>query len=268
MSEQANINTESAIARTRRDAVISVVVRILLVASAIIGAIVNAIGHETEGSIVIMVVMTILFLLAGKNAKNQRKIASVGMLIDTGRYDDAETALAESFKSFLLYKSPRLGILQNLAALRHAQRRYREAGRLAAELLQQLPQTSAHRRTLQIMLADCALETNDLPTVHYALSQVPQNLPVRESLKLMELQINYYIRSGAYTMALDQLPMKVELAELLPAEPAAHLQAMLAYAAMKLNQPIWCDWLKRRVMLLTDPTRLVARTPILRELGF
>jgi len=65
------------------------------------------------------------------------------------------------------------------------------------------------------------------------------------------------------TIAHD-LPAKVDLAEMLPAESAAAVQAMFALAMRQSNQPDWADWLARRAALLADPAMLVTRNPALR----
>lgn len=267
MSTDFATTASAAIARVRRDRVLAGALRVLLVAVMAAGFILSGTGRSNLGSAIMLGVIALLFFLAARSVRTQRQVAQVGGLIDAGRFDEAETELSAGLKSFMLYRAPRLGLLQNLAALRHAQHRYREAALLAAELLKHIRTASGHRRTLQLMLADCALETNDLPTVHMALSQIDPAMPVREMLKLMELQITYCIRTGAWMQALDQLPTKIELAELMPGDLAAHVQAMLALAALKINRPDWTAWFKRRVELLTDPHRLIARYSYLRELA-
>src|SRR5690606_5181117 len=157
-------------------------------------------------------------------------------------------------------------LLQNLAALRHAQRRFRDASQLATELLRYRPTDVSVRRTLLLMQAECGLEMNDLQSVHQALSGIGAPLPVREMLKMTELQIEFYVRTGAYVQALEQLPAKVELAELLPADSAARMQAMLAISAKRLNRDEWMRWLRRRVELLTDIPSLLVSRPGLKEL--
>jgi thioredoxin-like negative regulator of GroEL len=156
--------------------------------------------------------------------------------------------------------------LQNLAALRHAQQRFAEAASITSELLRLQPRDAGMRRTLQLMLAECALETNDLYTAHAALSQIGPALPLRETLKLLELQVEYCVRISAWPQAMDQLPAKAEMAELMPAEPAARVQGLLALAALKAGRPDWSTWLRRRAELLTDVRRLIERRPMLREL--
>ncbi len=258
------IDTAFAISSVRRSAAISMALRIALLAGVSVGFVMVGRGMGMVGGSLMAAAIAVLLLLSGRSVRTQQSVARASNLIGAGQFDEAEKTLAEGLRSLLLYRAPRLGMLQNLAALRHAQRRFGDAAMIAAELLRQGRNSSD--RPLKLMLAECALELNDLQTAHSALSQIPPVLPVREMLKLMELQVEYCVRIGAWPAALDQLPMKVELAELLPAEPAARVQGLLALAAHREGRADWSSWLKRRAELLTDIPRLVQARPMLREL--
>jgi hypothetical protein len=58
----------------------------------------------------------------------------------------------------------------------------------------------------------------------------------------------------------------VQLAELMPAQNAAVVQALLALAAKKVGRTDVSDWLRKRAALLVDPEELVRQKPILRDL--
>lgn len=261
-----SIDTRAAIASVRRAGVVATVVRVALLVAVTCGFVLVSIGEAMIGGSMMVAVMAILFVLAGRSMRTQQAMGRASGLIGAGELDAAERVLAEGLGAFTLHRGPRLGTLQNLAALRHAQRRYAEAAALASELLRYGPSDEQLNRTLRLMLAECSLEMNDLATAHQALTQItgPQ-LPMREMLKMLELQVDYCVRVSAWQAALDQLPTKIELAELLPAEPAARVQALLAVAAKKIGRDDWSAWLKRRVELLTDPGRLVESRQVLRE---
>lgn len=265
MPTRPPINTEHAVARVRRGAVVSLVVRVLLLTGISLGFVLSAFGQLMIGGAIMLGVIVLMFGLAARGLKSHQQTARAGLLIDAGQFDEAEAQLAEALETFMLYRSPRTSLLQNLAALRHAQKRYREAALIAGELLRGRQRDPGAGRTLRLMLAECSLQTGDLPTVHAALSGVVPPMPVRQLLKLMELQIEYCVRIGAWQQALDQLPTKIELVELLPAEPAARVQGMLALASARANRPDWCDWLKRRVELLGELPRILEQRPVLRE---
>jgi hypothetical protein len=263
--EAVTLDTNAALAQVRRAGVLAMVVRISLLVAMTCGFVLVSIGQSLLGGSMMAAVVAILFLLAGRSMRMQQSLSRASTLIGMNQLRDAETALAESSGMFALHRGPRLGMLQNLAALRHAQRRFPEAATLASELLKQGRLSDPLTRTLRLMLAECSLEMNDLATAHQALSQIGQQLPVREMLKMLELQVDYCVRVNAWQAALDQLPMKIELAELLPTESAARVQALLALAAKKLGRDDWSAWLKRRVELLTDTRPLVDSREALRE---
>jgi tetratricopeptide (TPR) repeat protein len=267
MSDGAiEIDARTAISRVRRAGVLAGVLRIVLLAGVAGGFVLTAAGQQTVGMVVMAIVIAALFMLAGRSMRAQQTLARASGLIGTGQYEEAEKTLDEGLRAFVIYRSPRLGLLQNLAALRHAQGRFPEAATLSRELLRYRRSDSVLTRTLRLMLAECALEMNDLPAAHAALQQIPPQLPMREMLKLMELQVDYCVRISAWQAALDQLGTKIELSELLPAEVAARVQALLALAALKLGRNDWSAWLKRRAELLTDVPKLVQTRGVLAEL--
>jgi hypothetical protein len=263
--EPVTIDTHAALATVRRSGVFAAVIRVMLFIAMTCGFILVSLGQSMIGGSMMAAVVAILFMFASRSMRNQQSLSRASSLINAGQLVEAEGALAESIRSFALHRGPRLGSLQNLAALRHAQRRYPEAAAVASALLNQKRPDDQLSRTLRLMLAECSLEMNDLTTAHQALSQIGQQLPVREMLKMLELQVDYCVRVSAWQAALDQLPMKIEMSELLPAESAARVQALLALAAKKLGRDDWAEWLKRRVELLTDPQRLVESREALRE---
>ncbi len=267
MSDAAPIlAAKSVISRVRRNAVLSLVLRILLIAGMTGGFVLVAAGKETLGGSIMGGVIAILFFIATRSIRIQQTLGRAGQLIGMGQFDEAEKLLDEGLRSFILHRKPRQGMLQNLAAMRHGQRRFADAAMLASELLSSHRIDPSSTRPLRLMLAECALELNDLSATHAALSQIAPNMPVREMLKMLELQVDYCVRVNAWPAALDQLPMKIEMAELLPAETAARLQALLGLAALKMGRSDWAAWLKRRAELLTDVPKLIDSRSMLREL--
>lgn len=260
------IDARKAIASVRRAGAMASVLRFVLLLGVAGGFVLTAIGQQTVGMLLMAGVIVMLFMLASRSVRAQQTIGRASGLIGAGHYDEAEKTLHEGLRSFVIYRAPRMGLLQNLAALRHAQGRFPEAATLSHELLRYRRTDSALTRTLRLMLAECALEMNDLPAAHAALQQVPAQLPLREMLKLMELQVDYCVRISAWSAALDQLGTKIEMSELLPAEVAARVQALLALAAFKLGRNDWSAWLKRRAELLCDVPKLIQARGALAEL--
>ncbi len=112
------------------------------------------------------------------------------------------------------------------------------------------------------MLADSLVELGDLPAAHQALAGLyAQKLSLAEAMNLLVIQLEYEARAGAWASMLANVGHKVQLAELLPAGPAARAQALLALAAERSGRPDLADWLARRAALLADVNELVAQRP-------
>jgi len=204
-------------------------------------------------------------MLVVRSVRSQQDLLGVPVLIEHRQQDQADQIIAASLRAFSIFRAPRMQALQHLASIRHEQRRSQDAAALISELLR-YRLTPAARTSLLLLRAQSALELNDLPAVHAALSSLPPPASLAESMKLMQLQTDYCVRVGAWSAALDNLPWKVELAELLPTDDAAWVQGLLALAAQRCNLPEWHAWLQRRAELLGDRTSLVQRQPMLGEL--
>ena len=87
-----------------------------------------------------------------------------------------------------------------------------------------------------------------------------------EALNLLQVQLDYLSRIGAWEQVLHQAGKKAQLAELMPTGQAARVQAYLALAARKTGRSELESWLRKRVELLVDVQQLVMQRPVLREL--
>jgi hypothetical protein len=186
-------------------------------------------------------------------------------LIATGQFDEAEKTLDEATRAFSLFSPAKLRVLQQLAVLRHAQRRWHDAAALSRALLRQrLATRGGLARPAQLILAESLLELNDLAGSYAAIRELyTQQLSLEESLHLLSLQLDYESRIGAWENMFHVAPSKCQLAELMPPAQAARVQALLALAALKCNRMDWADWLRRRAELLADVNTLAAARPIL-----
>ena len=160
-------------------------------------------------------------------------------------------------------------VLQRLrAVLRHAQRRWVETVILCQAILQQrLGALSGISRSTRLILADSLLNVGDLHHAHEALAGLyQQRLSLGEALELTVVQTDYLSRVGAWEQMVQGISQKVQLAELLPTEASARVQALLALAAKKVGKSDLSGWLKKRSELLVDAEELVKMRPVLREL--
>ena len=201
-------------------------------------------------------------VLVGRTARNQQDLMRVPAWLEAGDFGRVDATAARVLGRFSVSVQPRLAALRHLAFSRHGRKQFADAQQLAMAALAYNPPKPVGDG-LRLLIAEAALAANDLAAAHAALSAVVAPLPLRESLKVLQLQTDYCVRVGAWPHVAHDLPAKVELAELLPAETAAVVQAMFALAAKQLNQPAWAAWLSRRAALLAEPAVLVRRHPVL-----
>jgi hypothetical protein len=204
-------------------------------------------------------------LLVARTAKNQEDLLRVPNWIEAKQLDRAEAAVGQTLTRFSLAVQPRLQGLRLAAVSRNHRAWHADARDLAATALNyRTPKPAAD--ALRLIIAEASLELGDLSAAHLALSSILPPLAMRDSLKLLELQTDYCVRVGAWPHAAHDLPSKVDLAELLPADHSALVQAMLALAAKRIGWTQWSTWLARRAELLVDRATLIERRPILSEL--
>jgi tetratricopeptide (TPR) repeat protein len=213
-------------------------------------------------------VVGFLFFQGYRDLKNSRQAADWPALIATGRFEQAERQIDLSLRTFSLYRRVKLLSLHNLAMLRHAQQRWDEAVMLCRAVLdQQVAMARALSKPSRLLLADSLLQVGDLSGAYEALSRLyQQRLSLAEAMTLLQLQLDYSWRVGAYDAMVSGLPAKVQLAELMPSASAARTQTYLALAAYRMGQPDVGAWLGRRVKLLVDPQAFAAEMPVAMEL--
>lgn len=204
-------------------------------------------------------------LLVARTAKNQEDLLRVPAWIEAKQLDRAEAAIGRMLARFSLAVQPRLQALR-MAAVTRSQRRWHNDARVLAAVALEFRTPKPAADALRLIIADASLELNDLSAAHLSLSAVTPPLAMRDSLRLLELQTDYCVRVGAWPHAVHELPAKIDLAELLPAEHAAQVQALLGLSAKQVGLTQWSDWLARRAELLVDRGTLIERRPILREL--
>ncbi|HTW94305.1 MAG TPA: hypothetical protein VMD30_05910, partial [Tepidisphaeraceae bacterium] len=225
-------------------------------------------GLPLNGAIVLLVLGGIWTALWVRSIKGSRLASDSPSLIAMGRYDEAEHQIDAAIRTFSLFRAGKLVSLHHLAVLRHAQRRWQESAMLCKALLgQRLGALRAISRPSLLLLADDLLQLNDLPGAYLALRRLyAQKLGLVEALSLQGLQLDYLARMEQWEAMLSGLPSKVQLAELMPATPAARSQALLALAALKTARTQLAQWLRGRAQILVDPASLVAERPFLAPL--
>ena len=93
-----------------------------------------------------------------------------------------------------------------------------------------------------------------------------ERLALGEAVQLLLTEMDYASRVGAWNHMMQALMIKVQLAELMPTQSAAIVQALIALAAKKVRRMDVSEWLRRRAELLVDRDELVRQKPVLKEL--
>lgn len=264
------MTAQSAIARARRDLTMGTMLKIVLLGGALVGMfLAPVIGLGSDGGMLVMfLVIGVWVALSIRSVKGSRLAAGSPSLIAAGQLDEAERQIETALRTFSLFRTVKLLSLHHLALLRHAQRRYHDAATICRALLgERLGPMSGINKQSRIILADALLEVGDLRGAHEAITGLYQHrLNLAEAMNLLQIELDYGSRIGAWQQMAGNLPTKVQMAELLPTPAAARTQAMLALAATRAGQAQWAEFLKRRVELLADIKELTAMRPILQEL--
>jgi hypothetical protein len=258
-----------AISRCRRDLTLAALIRYALMAGALFCLLVGPlITGGMLSSLILVAIGVIWITLTLRSARGSHMAQMSSTMIAAGQWDQAEKQIEQSLRSFSLFRSNKLLSLHHLALLRHAQNRYPESATLCRALLgQRLGALSGLSKSSRLMLADSLLEMGDVRGAYDAFIRLhQQTLSLGEAVQLLVTETDYASRIGAWDHILTTVMAKVQLAELMPAQNAATVQAILALAAQKTGRTDLSNWLKRRAELLVDKDQLITQRPVLREL--
>ena len=242
--------------------------RYLLATTALVCLLVGPFGRfGTMSGMVLTAVGVIWVTLSFRSAKTSQLAQASSSLIAAGQWDRAEQQIEQALRAFSLFRTNKLISLHHLALLRHAQNRYPETATLCRALLgQRLGSLKNLSKSSRLILADALLEMGDVRGAYGAFIPLHQErLSLGEAVQLLVTEVDYSSRVGAWSQMLDAVMIKVQLAELMPAQSAAFVQALLALAAKKVGRMDMSEWLRKRAELLVDRDELVRQKPMLRE---
>jgi hypothetical protein len=255
----------------RKDLALGSIIKGAMIGAALLCVLIETFRRPStgfSGSIALAVIGGVWLVLSYRSMRGSQMAAMSPALIAQGNFEQAERHIEEALRSFSLFRASKLRSLHSLALLRHAQRRWMETVVVCQALLQQkLGSLSGLSRSTRLILADSLLHVGDLRTAHEALAGLyTQRLSLGEALELTVVQVDYLSRVGAWGQMVENVGLKVQLAELLGSEQAARVQGLLALAAKKVGKEELSQWLKRRAELLMEPAELVKQRPALGEL--
>jgi len=197
------------------------------------------------------------WLIANAASRRTARLAiRASQLAASGPLNQLESTLDGALARFTLYRTVRVMLYHQLAVLRHRQRRFAESAQIAGVLLAQpnLGLSGGLRAKLLLLLGDASLHLRRLPTAWACLTELfDRDLDLTETMQLLEMQTRYEQACGYHGRMLEQLPGKVALAELMPAEACGSMHAMLAAAAKQRGHAATARWLADRTQLLGAP---------------
>jgi hypothetical protein len=261
------ISAQFAISKAQRDMTLGTFLRWSLIAAAVIAIFVQPLVENDMIVVGILLAVGAAWMVLGFGSL-RRSASGASTLIAAGQYDLAEGRIADALGTFSIFRMAKLMCLHDLAMLRHAQSRWQDSAMLCRALLgQRLGRFGGIDRSSRLILAESLLELGDLPGVYENLMPLyNQRLSLRQALSLLGLQLDYSSRVGDWQSMFAGVKTKTELAELLPTNQSARIQAFMGLAAKKVGRMDWSDWLRQRVELLIDANTLCADRPILCEL--
>lgn len=212
--------------------------------------------------------MVWIFLVV-RSARLVRRVRQAWGALQLGRADLAELGARQVAEMPSLLRPATVTALAVLAGALARQQRHAEAAQLAAYVLSRSERLLAWDRAgVQMLLAESLLWLGQLEAARVSMMPLyGPRLPLADSLALLLLQLRVEARMGAWPSMLERLGSKVDMVELMPAQPSALGHALLGLAAARSGLEQWAHWLWRRTELLCDWEALFAREPALANLG-
>jgi len=262
------LTVDTAISRCRRDLTLSALLRFVLTAAALACLFVGPFFTGAISGFVLTAIGVIWVTLSYRSARSSQMAQASSSLIAAGQWDRAEQQIEQALRAFSLFRTNKLLSLHHLALLRHAQSRYPETATLCRAVLgQRLGSLKGLSKSSRLILADALLEMGDLRGAYEAFFPLHnERLSLGEAVQLLVTELDYSSRVGAWDHMLQNVMTKVQLAELMPTQTAAIVQALLSLAARKAGRMDLSEWLKRRAELLVDRQELVRQKAVLGEL--
>lgn len=263
------IGTQQAIALFRRWLVLGKAIRLALWGAFVVSLVLG--GFFVVAGYPLLALLAALYVtVMALTTRTTRFALQSSSLIAAGELDLAEESLGRTMRGFSVHGEGKALGLQQLAMLRHAQKRWADAAALTRELLAKQParpSASEMEKQSRLVLVDSLLELGDVQSAGVELARVEQlPLNLKELLSLTALRSDFLARAGDWNGLFQQIERSTALAEIMPARMGARVEAMLALAAKKLGREDWAGYLTRRVELLVEMDDLVKHRPMLWEL--
>jgi len=197
-----------------------------------------------------------------------RMLQMARILLGTGQTDNARVWLGRVMTGMSLSSRIQLVACQHLASSFYSKDAHHEVVLICRELLRhRLGRLKNVAVNARLMLADSLLMLDRLAEAYEAIRPV-YDLPLSlaDRMKLLPIQLRYELRSGQPALAVESLPEKVRIAELLESPQAALVHAMLAKACRRRAMPAQSVFLLRRARLYADLEPLARRYSVIADI--
>ncbi len=215
------------------------------------------------GLFIASLIVWVLSLL--NSSQLMRQVRTAGALLSIGQLDDAEIWLLRTLQRFTLSIRTKTLALQHCASLFFHRDAHAEVVKICRSLLGErlvgLKQVWINAR---LMLADSLLMLDQVNEAYEAIRPVyDTKLSLADRMKLLPIQLRYELAAGYPTAALQNLPEKLQMAELLESPRAALVHALLAEACRRNHMPELEAYLARRAWLYHDLDSVASRYPVI-----
>ncbi len=209
------------------------------------------------------VVLWILLML--DTIRRAREVQAGSILVATGQLDRAEQWLRDSLQRFSLSLQAKIMACQQLASLYFRKEAHQDVVAICRVLLRQ--RLGSVRNALintRLMLSDSLLMLDRVSEAYEAMRPVYDTpLSLADRMKLLPIQLRYELAADHAASAVQGLPEKVQIAELLDSPRAALVHALLAEACRRQSMPRQHEFLARRARLYHDIEPIIARYAVI-----
>lgn len=199
------------------------------------------------------------------SARVARGLQTAGALLSIGQLDDAEVWLRRVLERFSLSARTKILACQQIASLLFRRDDHQNVVLVCTELLKQrLNRFQSVWVNTRLMMADSLLMLDRVPEAYEAIRPVYDvELSLADRMKLLPLQLRYELAANYTSAAVQGLPEKLRVAELLDSPRAALVHALLAEACRRSNMPDQQQFLAQRAWLYHDLDQLAERYPLI-----
>ena len=199
-----------------------------------------------------------------------RRARTSSALLKEGRIEEAHQELLGALDSLSPLRSIKILACHYLAVAAHLGRRYGETAAICRELLAHPLGAMANLGTAtRLILVDSLLMLDEFDAAAPVIQQIGASpLSLTDRLTFLPIELRYQLATDQAAQAVESLPSKARLAELLDSSAAALTHALLAEACMRMKLTPQHEYLLRRAALLADLQPIVTRyRPILQNLN-